>query len=122
VQPYKRTKPAHHELAILHQLDISDKHHELLIVVVGTRNLGWFGEVNLVGFNPGPYDDGDEVCRFTYSDTYSEYEFDPVIGFTVCLDEPAAGPWKESMGAANLVRRSLRYIEEEFFPRFRDFF
>jgi hypothetical protein len=102
LQPYKLAKPAHHELAVLHQLDISDKHHELLIAIVGVRNLGWFGEVELVGFNPGPYDDGDEVCRFTYSDAHSEHEFDPVIGFTVCLDEPGAGPWRESMGAARL--------------------
>jgi len=122
VQPYKRAKPAHHELAILHRLDISDKHHELLITVVGVRGLGWFGEVRPTAFNPGPYDDGDEICRFTFSDAHIENEFNPVIGFTVCLNEPAAGPWQESMGAADLVRRSLRYIENEVLPRFGRFF
>lgn len=121
VQPYKREKPAHHDLAVLHRLDISDKHHQLLVAVVGIRNLGWRGEVELTAFNPGPYNDGDEVFRFSYSDDYSKQNFDPVVGFTVCLDEPVAGPWRASMGAGPLVRRSLRYIEKEVLPRFRGF-
>lgn len=122
VQPYKRPKPAHHDLAVLHSLDISDKHHQLLVAVVGIRGLGWRGEVGLTAFNRGPYNDGDELFRFSYSDDHSKQDFDPVIGFTVCLDEPVAGPWRASMGAGPLVRRSLHYIEEEVLPRFQSYF
>jgi len=122
VQPYKREKPAHHELAILHRLDISDKHRELLVAVIGVQGTSWRGEVELTGFNPGPYDDGAEICRFTYSDTNSKNEFNPDITFMVRLNEPAAGPWGPMLEAADLVRRSLRYVENEVLPRFRGFF
>jgi hypothetical protein len=123
VQPYKRPKPEHHELAILHRLDISDKHRELLVAVIGVQSLGWFGEITPTGFNPGPYDNGVEVCRFPYSNTNSENDFNPVMTFSVRLNEPAAGPWSLMLGAADLVRRRpLRYIEEEVLPRFRGFF
>jgi len=122
VQPYKRAKPEGHELAVLHQLDISDKHRQLLVAVIGVQSLSWFGEISPTGFNPGPYDDGAEICRFPYSDTSSENEFSPVITFSVRLADPAAGPWRLMLGAADLVRRQLlRYIEEEVLPRFRSY-
>lgn len=123
VQPYKRAKPAHHELAVLHRLDISDKHRELLVAVVGVQSLGWFGKTDPTGFNPGPYDDGAEVCRFSYSDTDVENKFNPAIIFSIRLNEPAAGPWSLMLGAADLVRhRLLRYIDDEILPRFRGYF
>jgi hypothetical protein len=123
VQPYKRPKPAHHELAILHRLDISDKHRELLITVIGIQSLGWFGEIQPTGFNPGPYDDGAAVIRFAYSDTSSKDEFNPNFTFAVRLNEPAAGPWSLTLGADDLVRRRLlRYIEDEVLPRFGRYF
>jgi hypothetical protein len=122
IQPYKRTKPAHHELAILHRLDISDKHRELLVTVVGVRFIGWFGETNPTGFNPGPYEDGTEVCRFPFSSPNFENQLNPVMTFSIRLNEPAAGPWRLMLGAAEVVRQSLRYIENEVLPRFRGYF
>jgi hypothetical protein len=122
VQPYKRAKPAHHVLAILHRLDISDKHRELLITVVGVQSLGWFGEIEPTAFNPGPYDDGAEVCRFPYPSTDAQNQFNPVMGFSVRLNEPAAGPWSLTLGAADVLRQSLRYVENEVLPRFRSYF
>jgi hypothetical protein len=122
VQPYKRAKPANHPLAILHQLDISDKHRELLITVVGVKFLGWFGDTEPILLNPGPYHDGAEICRFPSSATDSENQFDPVIVFSVRLNEPRAGPWSLRLGAADVVRQSLRYVEEEVLPRFRSYF
>ncbi len=123
VQPYKRaTKPAHHDLAILHRLDINDKHRELLITVIGVQSFGWFGEINPTTFNPGPYSRGSEVCRFPYSAAYGQDDFSPTFTFTVRLDEPAAGPWGSMLGAAELVRRRpLRYIEDEVLPRFQGY-
>ncbi len=124
VQPYKRTKPAHHDLAVLDKLDIRDKHHELLVAIIGVKSpsIGWFGDFELTAFNAGPYQDGSHVCRFAYSDANSEIEFNPHISFAIRLDEPAAGPWRHMLGAADLVRRPLRYIEDEVLPRFRCFF
>jgi hypothetical protein len=123
VQPYKRPKPAHHELAVLHRLDISDKHRDLLVTVVGVEGVSWFGENEPTTFNTGPYQDGTEVCRFPYSSTNSEDQFHPVISFIVRFNEPAAGPWSRTFGAADFVRRRLLvYVEEEVLPRFRSFF
>jgi hypothetical protein len=118
VQPYKREKPAHHDLAVLHDLDISDKHHELLVAIVGVKSIAWLGEPGPArSFNSGPYDDGAEVCRFSYS----ENDVNPSFDFMVRLDEPAAGPWGPMLGAADLVRRSLSYVEDEVLPRFRGY-
>jgi hypothetical protein len=124
LQPYKRARqPEHHQLAILNRLDISDKHHQLLVAVIGVQSLGWWGEVDPTGFNSGPYRDGSEVCRFPYSGTSGTDQFSPTFVFRVRLDEPAAGPWSRTLGAADLVRRHiLRYIENEVLPRFRDYF
>ncbi len=124
LQPYKRTpKPVNHELAILHQLDINDKHRELLITVIGVKSFGWFGEINPTGINLGPYDRGSEVCRFPYSDTSSMDAFSPTFSFAVRLNESAAGPWASMLGAAEFIRRRLlRYIEDEVLPRFQGYF
>ena len=35
VQPYQLKHPANHALAILSNLDIKDKHHELLMAIFG---------------------------------------------------------------------------------------
>ena len=118
VQPYQRAKPAHHDLAVLHELDINDKHRELLTAIIGVKTIGWFGEAKPTQFNHGPYDDGSEVCRFAYSDVS---EVNPSFIFTVRLDEAAAGAWGLTLGAADLVRRSLRYIEDEVLTRFREY-
>jgi hypothetical protein len=121
VQPYKRAKPANHQLATLHRLDISDKHRELLIGVIGVQFLGWFGPAP-ISFDPGPYQDGAEVCRFPRTSRGDEGQPDPVITFAVRLDEPGAGPWGRMMGATDLIGQSLRYIEDEVLPRFRGYF
>jgi hypothetical protein len=123
VQPYKRSKSANHELAVLHNLDINDKHHELLVAIIGVKDniISWFGDdADPIAFNDGPYNDGSEVYRFKYSGTGRE--FSPSARFTVRLNEPAAGPWGHMRGAADLVRRSLGYIEKEVLPRFEAFF
>jgi hypothetical protein len=123
VQPYKRPKPAHHELAVLHRLDIIDKHRELLVTVLGVEGVSWWGETDPTTFNSGPYSDGAEVCRFPSSSTKSEDQFHPVMSFIVRLNEQAAGPWSRSFGAADFVRRRLlRYIENEVLPRLQGFF
>jgi hypothetical protein len=66
--------------------------------------------------------DGSEVCRFPYSSTNGEDQFNPVMGFSVRLDEPAAGAWGRTLGAADIVRQSLHYIEDEVLPRFQSYF
>jgi hypothetical protein len=119
VQPYKLAKPAHHDLAVLHELDIIDKHRELLIAIIGVKSISWFGMVETTRFNSGPYHDGDEICRFAYSGWKTD--FWPVLALTVRLDEPAAGPWGLMLSAADLVRRSLNYVEDEVLPRFRGY-
>jgi len=126
VQPYKRAKPAkpeHHELAVLNQLDVSDKHHALLVVVIAIRSagFGWWGDSLPTKFNSGPYQDDPEICRFRFSDVDSD--FSPRMAFSVGFGEPAAGPWRRTFGAADLVRRRLLpYIEDDVLPRFRGYF
>ena len=119
VQPYKREKPTNHDLLTLHNLDISDKHHQLLVAVLGIHNntIGWWGDLTLTKTNLGPYDQDSEICRYT-----SSTEDEPKMDFAVRLNDSAAGPWGTMLGAADLVRRSLTYIEDEVFPRFTHFF
>jgi len=59
VQPYQRTYPASHELAILRELDNKDKHRALLVAILGVRQpaLGWWGDYKLPSFSRGPYSD-----------------------------------------------------------------
>src|SRR5258708_6040909 len=95
IQPYNRpTNPANHDLAILHGLDINDKHHELLVAIVGAKDniMAWMGDVEPSGpFNVGPYIDGSEVCRFRYASGMDcTSDFTPSVRFTVCLSDPAA--------------------------------
>lgn len=119
VQPYKRKKSANHDLVTLNNLDIGDKHHQLIVAVLGIRNniIGWWGDIEITKFNLGPYDKDSEVCRYT-----SSTDNEPKMDFAVRLNDPAAGPWGTMLGATDLVRRSLTYIENEVFPRFARFF
>ncbi|HEX9515804.1 MAG TPA: hypothetical protein VF940_06475, partial [Streptosporangiaceae bacterium] len=78
IQPYKRqpNPPENHYLAILHDLDINDKHHELLVAIIGVKDnvISWFGDdAEPIAFNDGPYNDGSEVYRFKYSGTGVEF-------------------------------------------------
>jgi len=94
VQPYKRPKPENHDLAVLHALDINDKHHELLVAIIGVENsimAFWAENVEPIGFNIGPYNDNAEVCRFKYWGRDCNSRFSPSMKFTVRLSEPAAG-------------------------------
>lgn len=124
IQPYKRDKPASHDLAVLHALDINDKHHELLVTIIGVKDsmVGWWGDYDLSSFHYGPYHDGSEVCRFTHPAADHERLVNAYMDFTVCLRESAAGPWGKMLGASELVRHPLVYIEDEVLPRFQQFF
>jgi hypothetical protein len=123
VQPYQRKLPANHPLAALHQLDIADKHHQLVVVVLAIRSAGWWGEdvdVKVTGFNGGPYRDGDEVARFAVAD--GREDFESSFGFSVCLTEPSAGAVGRQLGVAEFLGQVARYIEHEVVAPFRQFF
>lgn len=123
IQPYKRTKPALHELAILSGLDNRDKHHELLIAVIGNEAAGGFLRgAELINFHTGPYHDGDEVARFTYPTLDPNNKISVTFMFTVRFDEPAAAASGRMLGASRVVRNSLRYIESVVIPHFAGFF
>jgi hypothetical protein len=123
VQPYKVTKPKNHDLAVLHALDINDKHHELLVTIVGVKDnmMAWWGDAEPTWFNAGPYSEGSEICRFRYSGTNQNRDFGPTLRFDVRLGESDAGMWGQMLGAADLVRRPLSYIENEVLPRLQGF-
>src|SRR5205823_5868861 len=106
-----------------HRLDIEDKHHELIVTVVGVNSISFREPFDAASFHPGPYEDGAEICRFTGPDVGdAEDEFQPAITFAVRLNEPGAGPWGRTLAASQLIRRSLTYIEDEVIPGFANFF
>ncbi len=122
IQPYQRTPPTNHDLETLRALDNNDKHHDMLVTVVAVKDnmMGWWGDhVELTAYNSGPYSDGSEICRFRY--TSYQADFEPSLRFDLGLRDPGAGPWAAMVGATDLVRRSLTYIEDEVLPRFRGF-
>jgi hypothetical protein len=123
VQPYKRTNPSIHQLAILHALDVADKHRRLLIAAVGVKSAGWVGEGDPAFFFGGPYADGDVVCRFQGVEASSRNQFEPALVFKVGIEEPDARGWARMYGAAEFVERfPLAYIEEVVLPLFQQFF
>ena len=121
VQPYKRPRPANHQLAGLHALDIADKHHQLVVVVLQTRNAAWWGDgVEVTKFNSGHYRDGHEVAEFAVAD--AREDFDPSFGFLVCLMEPRAGLLGWLSGLAAFLDEVVEYIERDVIAPFRQFF
>lgn len=119
LQPYKRARPLNHDLAVLHRLDINDKHHELLFAIFDVRNIGWFGDAELRVVKFGPYHSGSEICRFRYLNAPGPVSFTVMPMFELCLREQAAGAWGKTISAADLVRRLISYVEDEVIPRFQ---
>ena len=68
IQPYKLVHPRNHQLAVLHNLNIVDKHREMLFTIIEANKIGWFGDADLRTVNPGPYEGGSEICRFAFPD------------------------------------------------------
>lgn len=119
VQPYKRPYAANHDLYPVKHLDNCDKHRELVVTIVSFVTIGWVGDRNMVGANQGPYEDGDEICRFESLTGKPDPDFKPTIPMTIRFDQPEAGNWSPSESAADLLRQhSLTYITNEVIPRF----
>jgi hypothetical protein len=129
IQPYKFVHPANHQLAVLHHLDIVDKHRELLFTFIDANKIGWFGDADLRTLNPGPYENGSEICRFIFpGNAYppgwdgGTVHFSVTPMFDLCLRESAAGAWDRTVGASSLISILLKYVEGEVFPRFKEYF
>jgi hypothetical protein len=129
IQPFNFTHPANHQLAVLHSLDIVDKHRELLFTFIDASSVGWWGNADLATLNPGPYESGSEICRFIRSGheypsaaggSQIDFRFAPM--FDLCLRESAAGAWDRSIGASSLISILVKYVEGDVLPRFRDYF
>lgn len=91
VQPYQSDVPDEHPMAMLHELDIRDKHRQLLVTLVGTHHVLTLGTgIEIDWFHGGPYSDGDEVLRLRWDSwrNFSDPEpyFDVAVG--VVLREP----------------------------------
>jgi hypothetical protein len=129
IQPYKFVHPANHQLAVLHNLDIVDKHRALLFTFIDANRIGWFGNADLRTVNPGPYESGSEICRFIFpGNAYppgsdgGTVHFSVTPMFDLCLRESAAGAWDRTVGASSLISILLKYVEGEVLPRFREYF
>jgi hypothetical protein len=116
LQPYQFTHPRNHALEVLHRLSIADKHHESFVAAASTNSAGWFGDLEMFALNQGPYKPGDVLCwvRTPYDDAPS-----PSFMFKVRFDEPEAGAIGTVMSASEIVRMSIKYIDEEVLTRFK---
>jgi len=122
VQPYKRATPALHDLAILHALDITDKHRQLLLAVVGMHGAGWFGDWELETFNPNPAEDGAVVATFSINGGRPNPHNNPQLRFGVEVTDAAARGAARVMGAVDWLRDMARsYIVKDVIPRFETF-
>ena len=123
LQPYKRSQPHLHPLAVLHNLDIVDKHRQLLLAVVGVSGFAWMGDVEMSGFNPGPYKAGDEIARFKPGPGDLPPNFQPNVTFQVDINESRIRGVIGTLGgpADYLSKYPLAYIENEVIPRLSSF-
>ena len=114
VQPCRNAEPADHPLRILHKLDIADKHHGLLPCVVSSSGAGWFGPVELIAFNVGPYAAGDIVSSARIDSSEPGAIRDLEHRVHVSVNHPAVvGPARSmSMSMSTYVTQGVRrYIE-----------
>lgn len=119
VQPYNRDVPQFHQLWLLHRLDIIDKHRKLLVAVIGLADLSWSGgDAKLVHVNRGPYEDGDELCRFRIASPDLAEQFKEQISFRVRFDEPEAGVHGFSKPVDQVIEMIADYIETWLLPKF----
>jgi len=118
VQPYKRSEPQLHQLHIINQLDITDKHSQLLLAVFYAQSASWFGEMEITGFNPGPYQDGDELGRWKTDDAAQST---PSFVFKIGLDHLAMGSFARGNVAQWLSNQGVYYVEQRVLARFEPF-
>jgi hypothetical protein len=118
VQPYRRTRPDLHQLHILNELDITDKHSELLLAVFYVPSVGWFGDMEITGFHEGPYQDGDELGRWKVRAGPGST---PVFVFKVGLLHPAVSPFARHNIAQWLTKQVLHYLQRVVLAQFEPF-
>jgi hypothetical protein len=125
LQPYRRRLPTHHPLAVLHELNIRDKHRDLLVAVVGAYEALLMGPVfvDVTHFDAGPYEVGQEVLRYRWEQFRGLREAKPQVHVVkVVLLEPDMPPAQVESSPADFVRlTALRYIQHEVMPRLAPF-
>jgi hypothetical protein len=120
VQPYHRSDPGHHQLALLHDADIADKHHALLVTTgIDIGSTFWVGGFEPRWFGTGPFEDGADMCWFTGLTAEESDHWRPSIAFVVAV-EGIKSPWARDVDG--LLVRLLDYVENIVVDRCRPFF
>lgn len=118
VQPYHRDDPSLHELAVLHSLDITDKHRRLVLAIVRTHGVGWFGAWELESFNSDPLAEGEVVAVFSVDGGQPPPDAIPELHVGVAIAEQAARGFARTTSAADWLRHhARRYVVEDVLPR-----
>jgi hypothetical protein len=130
VQPYHQLDPWDDELFVINQLDIADKHHLLLVAVIGLDlgRPGWWGLDEGVPSpkmtaRVAPLKSSDVVARFDFQGTPAPPDFDPHITLAISLDEGPPGHWLRSGSIVDTlhgIRNGLTHavINWKFVPLF----
>jgi hypothetical protein len=120
VQPYMRDEPELHQLYVLNQLDIVDKHRQMLLAVFRNRLTTWdAGGWTVTDVFGGPYEAGSLVARMARVPDEPPGKPRPRFHFHVGLDEAAIGVRTGTDAVVNLLRgRLLYYVERRVLARF----
>jgi hypothetical protein len=121
LQPYNRNpNPGWHELAMLHRLNIIDKHHQPVLSVYRSQLTTWWS-ADALFLNSGPFEDGAELGRWNTGPTMDAATFR--AHFMVCVALADIGPAAILYDASEWLRDfPLRFIESEVLPTLEPFF
>jgi hypothetical protein len=121
VQPYQRADPDRHQLALLHDADIADKHHALLVTTdIDMGGAAWVGEEFQPNwFGSGPFEDGAELCRTPGLTAEQSKQWRPTVTFVVQVDG-IDSPWARD--ADILLVHLLDYVQNIVVDLCRPFF
>jgi hypothetical protein len=118
-QPYHRSNPALHPLAVLRRLSNLDKHQALHLTYLQLVSAGVWGELGyMTDFRIGPFKDDTEILTFVWNiPPDPEMKVDPQIAIHIGLDE-VGGPEQATV----ICKAIIKFVRTEVLEPLRPYF
>jgi hypothetical protein len=116
-QPYHAPVPCSHPLWVLHELDVIDKHHSILLTasIANLRFVGHYGDLpEPLEFGGSAFEDQDEILRIPAS-SYAKGDLYPKFTCDVAMDVTGPRPGQPLREVVSnlygMVSTDLHYME-----------